>query len=86
MKDWKNSLTIKVHFIMIAKVMIGIIMMRVIMKNEQQQLSEGFANSCYKIISPVLLQALTNDFAIYKHCITTPSLVKDVTSSHDFGN
>ena len=54
--------------------------------NKEQQLSEGFANSCYKIVSPVLLQALTNDFAIYKHCITTPSLVKDVTSSHDFGN
>ena len=27
--------------------------------NEQQQLSEGFANSCYKIVSPVLLQKLT---------------------------
>ena len=27
--------------------------------NEQQQLSEGFANSCYKIVSSVLLQKLT---------------------------
>ena len=31
--------------------------------NEQQQLSEGFANSCYKIVSPILLQELINDFA-----------------------
>ena len=30
--------------------------------NEQQQLSEGFANSCYKIVSPILLQELINDF------------------------
>ena len=27
--------------------------------NEQQQLLEGFANSCYKIVSPILLQKLT---------------------------
>ena len=26
--------------------------------NEQQQLPEGFANSCYKIVSPILLQKL----------------------------
>ena len=32
--------------------------------NEQQQLSEGFANSCYKIVSIVLLQELINDFAV----------------------
>ena len=31
--------------------------------NEQQQLSEGFANICYKIVSPILLQELINDFA-----------------------
>ena len=31
--------------------------------NEQQQLSEGFANSCYKIVSPIRLQKLINDFA-----------------------
>ena len=24
--------------------------------NEQHQLPEGFANSCYKIVSPILLQ------------------------------
>ena len=35
--------------------------------NEQQQLREGFANSCYKIVSPVLLQKLINDFAVCKH-------------------
>ena len=28
--------------------------------NEQQQLPEGFTNSCYKIVSPILLQKLIN--------------------------
>ena len=32
--------------------------------NEQQLLSEGFDNSCYKIVSPTLLQELINDFAV----------------------
>ena len=35
--------------------------------NEQQQLPEGFANSCYKIVSPILLQKLINDFSVCKH-------------------
>ena len=35
--------------------------------NEQQQLSEGFASICYKIVSPILLQELINDFAVSKH-------------------
>ena len=51
--------------------------------NEQQQLSEGFANICYKIVSPILLQKLINDFAVRKHCSGTLLLVED---SHDFGN
>ena len=52
--------------------------------NEQQQLSEGFANICYKINSPILLQELINDSAVVcKHCIQTLLLVED---SHDFGN
>ena len=50
--------------------------------NKQQQLSESFANSCYRIISPIFLQELINDFAAYKHCIGTLLLVEDVTSSH----
>ena len=48
--------------------------------NEQQQLSEGFVN-WYKIVSPILVQELINDFAVCKHCSGT--LVED---SHDFGN
>ena len=41
-----------------------IIMMRVYNENnEQQQLPESSANSCYKIVSPILLQKLINDFA-----------------------
>ena len=51
---------------------------------EQQQLSEGFANSCYKIVSPILLQELINDFAFSKHCSET--LFEDAISSHSFGN
>ena len=51
--------------------------------NEQQQLSEGFANIYYKIVSPILLQELINDFAVCKHCSGTLLLVED---SHDFGN
>ena len=35
--------------------------------NEQQQLFEGFVNSCYKIVPLILLQELINDFAVYKH-------------------
>ena len=30
--------------------------------NGQQQLLDGFANNCYKIVTPILLQKLTNDF------------------------
>ena len=35
--------------------------------NEQQQLQEGFANSCYKINLQILLQKLINNFAVCKH-------------------
>ena len=50
--------------------------------NEQQQLREGFANSCYKIVSTILLQKLINDFAVSKHYSGTLSLVEDI--SHGF--
>ena len=50
--------------------------------NKQQQLSEGFANICYKIVSTILLQELINDFTVCKHCSRTLLLVED---SHDFG-
>ena len=52
--------------------------------NEQQQLPKGFANSCYKIVSLILLQKLINDFAVCKHCSGTLLLVEYV--SHGFGN
>ena len=38
---------------------------------EHQQLSEAFANRCCKIVSPILLQVLINDFAVCKHCSGT---------------
>ena len=52
--------------------------------NKQQQLQEGFANSRYKIVSPILFQKLINDFAVYKHFSGTLLLVED--KSHGFGN
>ena len=51
--------------------------------NGQQQLTEALANICYKIVSPIHLQELINDFAVCKHCCGTLLLVED---SHDFGN
>ena len=54
--------------------------------NEQQQLSEGFANIYYNIVSLILLQELINDFAICRHCSVTLLVVENVTSSHDFEN
>ena len=59
-------------------VMKVIIIMRVSNENnEQQQLPEGFANSSYKIVSPILLQKLINDSAVSKHYSGTLLLVED---------
>ena len=52
--------------------------------NEQHQLPEGFANSCYKIVSTILLQKLINEFAVCKHDSGKRLLVEDV--SHGFWN
>ena len=54
--------------------------------NKLQQISEGFANSCNKILSPILLQELINEFAVCKHCSGTLLLVQEVTSGQCFGN
>ena len=54
--------------------------------NEQQQLSEGFANDSYKTVSPILLQELINGFVVCKHWSGTLLLVEDVTGSHGLGN
>ena len=54
--------------------------------NEQQQLSEAFANSCYKIVSLTLPQELINDFAVCKHYSGNFLFGEVVTSSHGFGN
>ena len=50
--------------------------------NKKQQLPEGFAHSCYKIISTILLQKLINDFAVCKYYSGTHLLVEGV--SHGF--
>ena len=50
--------------------------------NEQQQLAEGFASSCYKTVSPILVPKLINDFAVCKHYSGTLLLVEHV--SHGF--
>ena len=52
--------------------------------NEQEQLSEGFANKCYKIVSPILLQEPNNDFAVCEHSSGTLLLVEDVALSQGF--
>ena len=44
--------------------------------NVQQQLSEGFSNSCYKKVSSILLQELINQFAVCKHCKKRFNLLK----------
>ena len=50
--------------------------------DEQQQLLEGFANSCHKLVSTILLVKLINDFAVCKHYNGTCLLVENV--SHGF--
>ena len=71
---------VKVNFTMVLK---GIIIMRDSNENnEQQQLPEGFTNICYKIVSPILLQKLINNFAVCKHYSGTLLLAEDV--SHGF--
>ena len=46
--------------------------------NEQQQLPEVFANSYYKIVSPILVQKLITNFAVCKHYSGALLLVEDV--------
>ena len=38
--------------------------------------SSSYCRVLYKIVSPVLLQELTNNFAVCKHCIGTLLLVQ----------
>ena len=52
--------------------------------NKQQQLSEGFANSCYKIVSPILLQDLINNFVVCKHCSGTWHTVQEICTQNIF--
>ena len=54
--------------------------------NEYQQLSEGFTNSCYKIVSLILLEELINNFVVWKHCGGTLLLSENVASSHGVEN
>ena len=63
---------------MVMKVMV----MRVSNENKEQQLQEGFANSCCKVVPPFPLQKLINDFAVCKHYGGTLLLVENV--SHGF--
>ena len=46
------------------------------------KLSEGFSNSCFKIVSSILLQEIFNNFAICKHCMKHIYFNEDVTSSN----
>ena len=62
-----NFQTVKVHFTMVMKDNNDESYNE---NNEQQQLTEGFAINCYKIISPNLLQKLVNDLMILPSAIT----------------
>ena len=54
---------------MVMKVMIVIMMMRIITKTmNSSSYLRVFVSSCYKIVSPILLQELIDDFAV---CIST---------------
>ena len=54
--------------------------------NDQQQLPEGFANSCYKIVSPILPPELISNFAVCKgcSCYCSGPLLLAVNLSHGF--
>ena len=54
-------------------------------KNKQQQLFEGFVFSCHKIVPPILLLELINDFAVLKHCSGRLLLVEDVAAVLESG-
>ena len=54
--------------------------------NEKQQLSECLANSCYKIVSRILLQELINDFAVCKHYSGPLLPVEDGNHAKNDGN
>ena len=47
--------------------------------NLQQQLSEGFANIFYKILSQILLKKLINDFVVCKPVVEHFYLLKIAT-------
>ena len=53
--------------------------------DEQEEVYESFNNNSLKIVSPLLLQELTKDFAVCKHCGAKLLLCEDVVSSHSFG-
>ena len=66
---------------MVMKVTIVIMTMRIIMKIMNSSIYlRVFANNCYKIVPPVLLQELINDFAVCKHCSGILLLVQNIVT------
>ena len=64
---------------MVMKVLVVIVMMIIIMKIMiTSSYRGGFVNSCYKIVSPVLLLEPNSNLAVCKHCSGTLLLVKNV--------
>ena len=51
-------------------------------EDEQEKVYESFNNNSLKIVSPLLLQELINDFAVCKHCGGKLLLCEDMVSSH----
>ena len=44
--------------------------------DEKQEFSFGFAHDCYKIVPPILLKDVMNDFLVCRHCSGTFILVQ----------
>ena len=53
--------------------------------DEQEEACKSFNNNSLKIVSPLLLQKLINNFAVCQHCGGKILPCEDMVSSHGFG-
>ena len=62
-----------------------IMKVQVMLMMNRRKLCESFNNNILKIVSPLLLQDLINDYVVCKHCGRNVLLCEDMVSSHGFG-
>ena len=75
-----------IYFITIAIVIVKhMIKVQVMLMLNTRKLCESFNNNILKIVSPLLLQELINNYAVCKHCGRNVLLCEDMVSSHGFG-